>query len=224
MPPKNSLKEYKENTYYHIYNRGVAKGDIFKTVDDYKTFLGYLKLYLSLPKTLDLQGDSLKVAPSRQLKNHAETIKLMAYCLMPNHFHLFIFQKEEMSMNYFMRSLATKYSMYFNRKYKRVGPLFQGTYKAVEITSEEQYIYLSKYIHRNPTDLAPSGRLPEGFLEDYRYSSYANYLGLFKQSWVNTDEILSYFSKINSRNSYKNFVEETDESDIIRIKNVVLDI
>ncbi|MFC1627079.1 transposase [Patescibacteria group bacterium] len=217
MPLKNSIKEYKESAYYHLYNRGVAKGNIYKNDKDYKTFLSYLKLYLTSP---DLQGDSLQVAPSKQLKNHAETIKLLAYSLMPNHFHLLIYQNEPMGINYFMRSLGTKYSMYFNRKYKRVGPLFQGAYKAVEVTSEEQLIYLSKYIHRNPKDILPARRLLAG----YKYSSYGNYLGLFNQSWVKTDEILSYFSKTNVNNSYKNFIEETNESDIVRIKEVVLDI
>ena len=222
MPAKNSLKEYRENTFYHIYNRGVAKGDIFKNKSDYKKFLSYLKLYLSLPT--DLQGVSLKVSPSRQLKNHAESIDLHSYCLMPNHFHLLIFQKEETAINYFMRSLATKYSLYFNRKYKRVGPLFQGTYKAVIVESEEQFVYLSKYIHRNPV-AATSERLLEGEkLENYKYSSYENYLGLFKQSWVKTSEVLSYFSKTNPINSYKNFIEEVDESDVLRIKELVLDI
>ena len=199
----------------------MARANIYIDKKDYKTFLSYLKLYLTIP---NLQGVSLKVAPSRQLRNHADVISLQAYCLMPNHFHLLVYQTEPTGINYFMRSLATKYSMYFNRKYKRVGPLFQGTYKAVEITSEEQLIYLSKYIHRNPTDLLPSGSLPEGYLEDYKYSSYGNYLQLFSQSWIKTEDILSYFSLVNKVKSYRNFVEEVDESDVLRIKEVVLDI
>lgn len=119
-------------------------------------------------------------------------------------------------MNFFMRSLATKYSMYFNRKYKRVGPLFQGIYKAVEVESEEQFLYLSKYIHRNPLDILPTGINLEG----YKYTSYLNYLGLFTQQWVKTDDILNSF---NREGSYKSFVEETDESDVIRIKGLMLD-
>jgi len=221
MPAKNIVKKYQENTYYHIYNRGINKNNIYKDKVDYKTFLSYLKFYLT-PINLQGQDSGLNVAPSRKLQNYFDLIDLLCYCLMPNHFHLLVYQTEKEGIGCFMRSLATKYSMYFNKRYKRVGTIFQGTYKAVEVTSEEQLIYLSKYIHRNPLDL-PSGFHPEG-LEDYKYSSYKNYLGMFKQSWVKTDEILSYFSKDNPLNTYKNFIKESDETDILRIKEQVLDI
>lgn len=108
--------------------------------------------------------------------------------------------------------------MFFNRKYHRVGTIFQGAYKAVRIESEEQLLYLSKYIHRNP--FTPSRRNLEG----YKYSSYQNYLGLFHQSWVETGEINSYFSKVNLKNSYKQFVEETEDRDLLSIERLALDI
>lgn len=216
MPPKNSLKNYSSESYYHIYNRGVAKQPIFLDDQDYKTFLSYLKLYLTAP---DLQGLSLKVSPSRKLKNFSEELYLLAYCLLPNHFHLFLFQKQPKTMAEFIRSLGTKYSMYFNKKYKRVGHVFQGRYKAVNVTDENQFIYLSKYIHRNPLDILPTGTVLEG----YKYSSYPNYLGQFNQSWINKENILSYFSKHNPGYSYKKFVEETDEKDLFMIKDQLLD-
>ncbi len=217
MPAKNSLKEYSPDSYYHVYNRGVAKQNIFLDQQDYKTFLSYLKLYLT---PANLQGQSLQVAPSKKLKNYTQELKLLAYCLMPNHFHLFVFQKKENSMTNFLRSLATKYSMYFNKKYKRVGHVFQGRYKAVMVKTETQFIYLSKYIHRNPLESLPAGTVLAGF----KYSSYPNYLGLFNQTWIDKVDILSYFSKINSHESYKNFIEETDERDLPLIKDITLDI
>lgn len=216
MPAKNSLKEYSPDSYYHIYNRGVAKQNIFLDEQDYKTFLSYFKLYLT---PVSLQGQSLKAAPTRQLKNYFEELKLLAYCLMPNHFHLFVFQKEANTMANFLRSLATKYSMYFNRKYKRVGHVFQGRYKAVMVTNENQFIYLSKYIHRNPLDILPTGTVLVG----YKYSSYQNYLGRFNQAWVGKSEILSYFSKQRQAESYHDFVEEIDERDLLMIKDSMLD-
>ena len=216
VPAKNIVKEYHENSYYHLYNRGVAKQNIFLDEQDYKTFLFYLKLYLSAP---DLQGETLKVAPSRQPKNFYEQLKLLAYCLMGNHFHLLVFQKDPDRINFFMRSLATKYSMYFNRKYRRVGTIFQGAYKAVLVESEEQLLYLSKYIHRNPIEI-----LPTGFhLEGYKYSSYGNYLGLFNQVWIYKDDILGLFSETDQSNSYQNFVEELDERDLPIIKNLLIE-
>ncbi|MFC1627395.1 transposase [Patescibacteria group bacterium] len=212
MPGKNIVKKYKPSTYYHVYNRGVAKQKIYLDEDDYKKFIGYLKLYLTY---FNLQGSTLKVPPSRMLKNHTDEVKLISYCLMPNHFHLLLFQENIDSINYFMRSLGTKYAMHFNRRYKRVGPLFQGTYKAVEIETENQLIYLSRYIHRNPIDILPTGINLEG----YKYSSYGNYLGLFEQSWVKPDNILDYFK----RSSYKEFVEELDEKDVLVVKNLMFD-
>ena len=213
MPNKNSIKEYVENSYYHVYNRGVAKQSIFLDDQDYKTFLSYLKIYLTKP------DEKLIAFPSRKLKNYYQELSLLSYCLMPNHFHLFVFQKDPNTMSSFLQSIITKYSMYFNKKYKRVGPVFQGRYKAVMVRKENQFIYLSKYIHRNPLDILTSG----SDLEVYRYSSYLNYLGLFNQSWVDKTDILSYFSKANPGTAYKNFVEETDERDLLTIKDLVLD-
>ncbi len=222
MPAKNIVKEFAPDSYYHIYNRGVARQKIFLDDQDYKTFLSYLKLYLTFP---NLQGPTLKVAPSRILKNFYEEIKLLAYCLLANHFHLFVFQKDMNGITNFMRSLITKYSIYFNKKYKRVGPVFQGNYKAVMVKTENQFIYLSKYIHRNPLPTLPTRLDLEGLegLEGYKYSSYINYLGLINQTWLDTSEILSYFSKFNTGESYKKFVEEVDETDLIRIKDLMLD-
>ena len=216
MPAKNALKTYIESSYYHLYNPGVNKGEIFLDDQDYKTFLSYLQLYLSLP---NLQGESLKVSPTRVLKNYAEQVKLLAYCLLPNHFHLLIWQKEAENINFFMRSLGTKYVRYFNSKYKRIGTIFQGVYKAVLVSSEEQLVYLSKYIHRNPIQLLPTRTLLVG----YKYSSYGNYLNLFNQNWINKDEILELFSKTNQINSYQSFVEETDERDLPTIKSILIE-
>ena len=210
MPPKNSLKTYVDDSYYHIYNRGVAKCPIFLDRTDYVAFLADLKFYLSpIPKYF--KGVSLKVNkndktytyfPSQQPKDHTGKIDLVAYCLMSNPFHLCIRQTDKMSMSYFMRSLATKYSMYFNKKYARVGKLFQGTYKAVLVTEELQFLYLTKYIHRNPLELTSK-------LSEYPYSSYRNYLDIIHQNWIHAENVLTYFSKTNPKNTYQAFVEES---------------
>ena len=215
MPPKNSLKTYVDDSFYHIYNRGVATLPIFEDRDDYVSFLADLKFYLT-PVRENFKGVSLKVTqedktytyfPSQQPKNHTGKIELIAYCLIPNHFHRFIKQTDKMTMSNFMRSLATKYSMYFNKKYNRVGPVFQGTYKAVPINNELQFLYLTKYIHRNPLALVHNN--PSN-LYTYPYSSYPNYLKLIHQSWVHCDDVLYYFSKFDPKNSYQRFVEESE--------------
>jgi len=216
VPAKNVIKEYHENSYYHLYNRGVAKQPIFLDTQDYKMFLFYLKLYLTPP---NLQGETLKTPPTRKLKNFYNRLKLLAYCLMPNHFHLLLYQKEAEGINLFMRSLATIYAIYFNHRYKRVGTIFQGAYKAVLVETETQLVYLSKYIHRNPREILPTRR----DLVGYKYSSYGNYLRLFQQDWVKPNDILNLFSTSKPVGSYQTFVEETDERDLPTIKNIVIE-
>ena len=210
MPQKNSIKTYVKDGYYHIYNRGVEKRKIFQDTQDYKVFLKYLKGYLSKPpKREDLQtlftlkGGSFKGVP-RQPKNYYIKIELIAYCLMPNHFHLLIKQTDQKVMENFMRSLATRYSMYFNKKYQRVGKLFQGHYKAVLIYDDVYLLHLSRYIHLNPSEYSTN------LLE--AYSSYAEYVHRRSTEWVRPEIILNFFDKktipeISKINSYDKFVE-----------------
>jgi putative transposase len=216
MPNKNSVKISVKNGYYHIYNRGVEKRTIFEDIQDYKVFLSYLKEYLSAPpkpedllKSFTLQGTSFQGVPHLP-KNYFRKIDLLVYCLMPNHFHFIIKQIHKGSMEGFMRSLATRYSMYFNKKYKRVGPLYQGIYKASMITDDSYLLHLSRYIHLNPLEYTNS--------LTSAYSSYGEYLGLRKTDWINTQEILFFFNKeksdfLKSVNTYKNFVEKYNSDD-----------
>lgn len=227
MPSKNIIKEYEPGGYYHLYNRGVNKRLIFKDQKDYSTFLSYLQFYLS-PRPI-LRGlssqDQLPIAPSKVLKNYAGEIQLICYCLMPNHFHLLVKQNSEYGINYFMRSLCTKYAHYFNARHKRVGHLFQGSYKAVRVYDEYQFTYLTKYIHRNPLDIPLfKGTTKTSKLVDYKYSSYGNYLHLFQQNWVATEDVLASFSQTNPRLTYQNFVEEPEADDVTRIAKVALDL
>lgn len=227
MPSRNSVKQYLENGYYHIYNRGVEKRVIFLDQQDYYVFLSYLKEYLlpkneqelleklSEPTISSIERD--KIVKKLRLNNFFSEISLLAYCLMPNHFHFFIKQKSALSIDKFMQSLCTRYTMYFNRKYKRVGSLFQAVYKAVSIETEEQFIYLSKYIHKQA--LAFPGETLE--VQEVQPSSYSNYTGTRKTEWVIPDEVLSYFSNTNPTLSYKSFVLEQDVYS--NIQDMVLD-
>jgi putative transposase len=210
MPAKNAIKDYKADTSYHLYNRGVEKRVIFLDKQDYNVFLSYLRFYLS-PR---LKGLTPKVPPSHQLKNYHDQISLLAFCLMPNHYHLLVHQRKANAISCFMRSLCTKYSMYFNKKYERVGGLFQGRYKAVEATSDEQLLYLSKYIHLNPTSLTGTdpagltGSVPVKSIFEYRYSSLKYYLTYLKKPWFDPNSVLTLFSQINPDYSYQEYIEQ----------------
>lgn len=211
MASKNTVKIDVENGYYHIYNRGVEKRTIFVYEKDYKTFLSYLKEYLSslpdikkLKRQFSVKDTVFKGIP-RQPKNYHNEIELLSFCLMPNHLHLLIKQVKKGAMKAFMQSLLIRYGMYFNKKYDRVGPLFQGRYKAVLITDEAYLLHLSRYIHLNPSEY--SDNLIKA------YSSYANYLGLRKSAWVNPETILKFFNRstipeLKKTSGYKDFVEK----------------
>ena len=212
MAAKNSIKIYRENSFYHIYNRGVEKRTIFQDEQDFSVFLSCLKTYLSPKRDINLPvlladqrlSSKEKAVATNEffMKNYSDSVDLLCYSLMSNHFHLLIKQLAT-TMDLFMNSLGTRYVKYFNRKYKRVGPLFQGVYKAVLVDSEEQLLHLSRYIHLNSKTLPSS--LPE-------------YLGERYTSWVKPDLILNYFSKTNSNLSYQNFLGQgRDDSFISQI-------
>lgn len=202
MPGINIIKYYDDHGCYHVYNRGVEKRAIYLDHQDYVVFLSYLRDYLS--NIIDITEKSF---PSRKLKNYSEEIHLLSYCLMPNHFHLHIRQFSRMAMASFMRSLLTRYSMYFNRKYHRVGCLFQSRYKAAPITSDEQQVYLTRYIHRNPVAEATNDSEADlDILKGYRYSSLENYLGMIDQPWVKCGEVLKLFGLLEPGSNYAHFV------------------
>lgn len=215
MAAKNSVKQYLKDSFYHLYNRGVAKGNIFLDEQDYNVFLSYLKIYL-LPKDLDGLNrlfsskesgprEKDKVLKLLKLKNFSGSIDLISYALMENHFHFLIRQAEEDTIDRFINAMGTRYAGYFNRKYKRVGPLFQGVYKAVLINSEEQLLHLSRYIHLNPIKIGRPN-LP---------SSLPEFLGRSKTAWLKPNFVLNYFSKTNSNNTYAAFMNENIDGNFI---------
>src|SRR3989344_652413 len=206
MPARNSIKEYNENGYYHLYNRGVEKRIIFMDRQDYNVFLNYLKEYLMPKDQKTLQHKLLNPETSYKekdnilkllrLNNFSEEITFLAFCLMPNHFHFLVKQKNANSINKFIQSLCTRYTMYFNRKYNRVGSLFQSVYKAVLVGNDMQLLELTKYIHKQA--LALQGET----LQERQPCSYFEYLEKRTTPWIKTEEILKYFSKNNTSLTY----------------------
>ncbi len=231
MPSRNSVKVYLPDSFYHIYNRGVEKRNIFLDEQDFSVFLSYLKTYLSPKDVLGLQSIILSKKTNAQekdhalkelrLKNYIEEIELVCYALMPNHFHLLIRQNNPV-MNAFMNSLGARYSMYFNRKYKRTGVLFQDVYKAVLVETEEQLLHLSRYIHLNPfillnTPLSEWQNIMLPF-------SLPEYLERRTTSWIKSEYILNYFSKTQPTNSYEAFLGLEQDYDLIDKSAIDLEI
>lgn len=212
MPNRNTVRRFTEGGIYHVYNRGVEKRNIFLDEQDYAVFLHLLKYYLSPidPKGVHplMEFQNFTVVRPRPLANIEKEVNLITYCLMPNHFHLILQQISVDGVTKLLRRVATTYSMYFNKRYKRVGYLFQGKYKAALVETDSYLLHLSRYIHLNPSELTRSD------LVSYPYSSYKYFIGLAKAGWIKPDLILAYFDKskllpfLHKYPSYKNFVEE----------------
>lgn len=174
-----------ENTgYYHVYNRGNRKQQIFLQDRDYERFLEKVAEYK-------------KKFP----------IKILAYCLMPNHFHFLLQQLATNAISRFFSNLCNSHSRYFNIKYETVGSLYQGRFKAKKVGKDEYLVYLSRYIHLNPVDLfSYLGKEALNQLLLYQWSSFPIYLSGNNNEIVEVETILGYFSKKEPVADYKNFV------------------
>ena len=194
-------------SYYHLYNRGVEKRTIFQDRRDYLRFLETLEFYRNSPQPMKLSDYRRGVVKFKKNINQNEAVKIFCFCLMPNHFHLLVKQITEDGITQFLRKVSDSYTKYFNIKHDRVGPLFQGSFKAKHIENDEYLLQLSKYIHRNSFPL----KMWEGKV--YPYSSYKEYTSGERHIFCDTDFILSYFSKSNPERDYQSFVEEANNID-----------
>ncbi len=154
-----------EDAFHHVFNRGVEKRSIFMDDQDRKTFLHILS----------------EVVPTYSLR-------LFCYCLMENHFHLFL-QTKKPNLSEAMRTLQGEYASYVNHRYDRVGYLFQDRYKSPLVNDDRYALAVARYIHRNPLE----ARIVER-LEDYPWSSYSSYVGLLPiWKWLETEWLLRQF-------------------------------
>lgn len=197
-------KEFAPGAIVHVYNRGNNKEKIFFDEQDYKAFLFRLGLALGFDEK-ELQKENLLSLPYSRVRitdANKNNFKLHAFCLMPNHFHLLIEQTGDISISKIILKICTSYVMYINKKYKRIGHLFQDKFKAVQIEDDPQLMWTSAYIHMNPVkDKIVNSP------EEYRWSSYNDYieernlpiikkgllLGLFGDKTSFKKETLSYF-------------------------------
>lgn len=215
------------NEYYHIYNRGNNKQTIFLENRDWARFL-FLILYLQSPVNFPQIGrfisnyfkyQDFKIR--REQNKIKEIIKnryveLIAFALMPNHFHIAVKENQEKGLSRYMQKIQNAYTKYFNVKYEKFGHLFQGPFRAVHIKSNEQLLYLSTYIHRNPKEMSQWANREHL----YPWSSYQDYIS--KNRWeeiLKTDLIINQF---NNSKEYKNFVD-TSVAKLNLGKEILLD-
>lgn len=193
---------------YHIYNRGIERREVFTNKREYQRAVDVISYYrnaavpIRFSRLMELPDDErLKVFDSLKRKSDYE-VKIIAFCLMPNHFHLLIRQEKDGGTSRFISNYCNSYNKYFNKKYNRVGPLFQGAFKAVRIETDEQFIHLSRYIHLNPVS---SFIIEEDGLDTYPWSSLPEYLGKVEQGISDSQIVLSHFK---SRQDYRRFVHD----------------
>ena len=166
---------FRAGEYYHLFNRGNNCQDIFFERENYRFFLRQLRKYM-----------------------RPEEIEIVAYCLMPNHYHLLVHLVND-DLSSLMQPFALSYTKAINKRHGRVGSLFQGRFQAVCVDRDEYLVHLSRYIHLNPV-VAKLVEQPE----DWEFSSYREYVGLRTGTLPKTEVVLAQFS---SMGAYREFVE-----------------
>ena len=193
-------KIFRAGHFYHIYNRGDNRENIFLDDQDFAAFLIRLKVALGISVK-----STLRIKPFP-----ADSFTIAAYCLMPNHFHFLVRQNADASIGDLIKKLTTSYVKYFNAKHKRIGNLFQDTFKAKLIDSDSYLSYITAYIHNNPTDPF-----------SYAYSSLPEYIGTRNGNLCNPEFILGFFK--GNKELYKSFVQNYTLKDHEKIKYLVFD-
>jgi putative transposase len=209
-----------EGEYYHLYNRGVDKRVVFTESSEYRRFIAYLYL-------LNTQKN---IRPADLLDEHTGNaifsvergdplVAVGAYCLMPNHIHLFATPLVKGGISKYMQRVQTAYTMFFNEKHRRSGALFQGTFKAEHADHDKYVKYLFSYIHLNPAKLAnPSwkqcGRADfkalRTFIREYPYSSIGEYLSK-KHIITNPTKFPNYFLQAHEVDDHIDFWLSTQQ-------------
>ncbi|MEK7187042.1 MAG: transposase [Patescibacteria group bacterium] len=167
--------------YFHVYNRGNDKRQIFHDNSDYHHFLKLLFLANSENGFVirDISKNIYSIDRGKQL------VHIGAYCAMPNHFHLLVTSLKERGLSRFMQKFSTGLSMYYNTKHKRTGTLFEGRFKAEHVDQDTYLKYLFSYIHLNPVKLIQpdwkengikDSKTTKDYLRKYYFSSYLDYL------------------------------------------------
>lgn len=201
MPKRNAIKVYGEDEYYHVYNRGAGRANIFMDEQDMAYFLKLVGRYLALSPVFDKSG--------RELPRYPDAIDVVAYCLMPNHFHMLVYLKDRDGLTRFMKSLMTAYSMYFNIKYRRSGALFEGRFLASRIDNEAYLWHVSRYIHLNPLDIDVD-------YASYSFSSLRQYAGEQGYDWLKKDRLVETSKEVKA---YAAFV--ADDIDRHRVYHIL---
>ena len=206
------------NEIYHIVIRGVGDSLIFKNEDDhYRAIFSLYEFNTTTPIEIRKQREKRKTAKSSGGQTSADSrellVEILTFCFMPNHIHLLLKQIRNNGITQFMQKLGTGYAAYFNKKYNRKGHLFQGRFRAVHIKNNEQLKTVFVYIHTNGVFLIEpkwkERRIKNPpkvikFLENYKWSSYPDYIG--KKNFPSVTKRNFLLKVMGGENGCRNFV------------------
>ncbi|HET8709098.1 MAG TPA: transposase [Candidatus Saccharimonadales bacterium] len=190
MPSRNIRRFDLPESYYHVYNRGINKAIVFAEPADKEYFLYLLSRHLSLEPVTNKQGYTYP--------HYRGKLELLSFCLMDNHFHLLFYQVEAGTLTEMMKSVAVAYSVYFNRKHQRRGPLFESRFMASRISDNSYLQHISRYIHLNPRSW-----------RRFKFSSLHYIEHWNEPDWLQTERLLALFA---SRTEYLEFVADYREN------------
>jgi Transposase and inactivated derivatives len=195
---------FSNNEYYHVYNRGTDKRRIFLCEADYRRFIDGMRFFNTLTPVGHLNRN-VEASPRQE----DVLVKIVAYCLMSNHFHLLLQQVNKNGLSKYLHRLLTGYTMYFNKRYDRVGVLFQGVFKSKHIKDDSYLLHLTRYIHLNPLEKLSSHNPDRNkinlFIKNYKWSSYSAYVQNKNiESVISGEEII--LGQFKNRKYYQNFV------------------
>ena len=207
---------FANDEYYHVYNRGIDRRVTFTNKREYERALELLWFYqyaiipLRYSRYKEAE-ESLRQRYMVKMHESGKLVDVIAYCLMPNHFHLLVKQKQENGIPTFVANFINAYTKYFNTKYERTGALFQGVFKAVYVESEDQLVHLVRYIHLNPV---ASSLISSDAFETFPWSSHQNYLKRIQSSIIDKEALQmvhtlvpDYESFVNDQISYAKVLE-----------------
>ena len=207
---------------YHIYNRSIAKYQIFNITVEFSRMRELFSYYQRGEKKQRFsEWEKRKnVIPEKEdpeIKKANRLVSIIAYCIMPTHFHLILKQLKDKGISVFMSQISNSYTRYFNLKHKRKGPLWEREFQNVLVSTDEQLLHLTRYIHLNPVTAFLADKP-----EDWLFSSYKEFLGEVEGG----DKICSFENILDiTPKQYKTFVDDriSYQRDLDKIKHLTLE-
>ncbi|PIU36320.1 hypothetical protein COT03_00200 [Candidatus Shapirobacteria bacterium CG07_land_8_20_14_0_80_39_18] len=211
---------------YHVFNRGISSQPTFFDNRDYQRFLNAFIFYqnreppMKLSLFLTSSYENREKFIQESLAKSDFLVDNISYCLMPTHFHFLLKQLEDGGISRFISNLTNSYTRFLNTKQKRVGPFFQGRFKAVRIETNEQLLHVSRYIHLNPFASFLVKNIED--LNSYIYSSFPEYLGKVKRELCQKDMVLGQYK---TKELYYKFVLDQAgyQRELELIKHLILE-